>query len=101
MAPERMARRSLVAIYRTGACLAAALAAASVLSAQQAGPAQPAGTGVVLGRVIDAASSAPLAGVIVTLVPSAGPTGTTPPPIRNILTDQQGRFVFRLVSQGS
>jgi hypothetical protein len=51
-------------------------------------------TGLILGRVVDADSNAPLAGVVVVL---AG--GERPEP--RALTDADGRFVFRGLTAGS
>jgi hypothetical protein len=77
---------------------------ATLAFAQQPGPPGPAplGTGVIVGRVIDATSNAAVASVTVALMPagpavSAGPAG----PPRTVLTDRQGRFVFRQLPAGA
>lgn len=71
---------------------------ASVLSAQTPGPAGRTAApskGLIVGRVQDAVSSAPIAGVIVSL--SGAPLTSA---IR-VLTDAKGQFLFRNVPAGS
>jgi hypothetical protein len=62
----------------------------------QAPPQGPTGTGLILGRVVDADAGRPVSAVVVTAVASADPF-TIPPAGRpqSMLTDAQGRFVFR------
>ncbi len=82
---------------RIGASLAFALLAPSWTVGWQGPPAQgPTGTGLILGRVIDAGAGSPVSGVVVTAVASPDPF-TIPPAGRpqSVLTDAQGRFVFR------
>jgi uncharacterized GH25 family protein len=81
-----------------------------------ANPAQPppvVSTGIMVGRVIDAATGKPVAGATVTI--SGGPTRTAPPtpptrgasapmpalPPPRILTDSEGRFAFRKLTRGN
>ena len=76
------------------------LLAASVITAQQAAPVA---NGLILGRVIDAATKAPVVGVLVEIgaSPASVPPGASrPQPVRT-LTDAQGRFVFRQLPPGS
>lgn len=55
------------------------------------------GTGVFMGRVLDADSKAPIEGAVVSLSQTAG-SGTTSEPV---LTDEQGRFAFTDLRAGS
>ncbi len=73
---------------------------ASTLTAQQA---PPVANGVILGKVIDAATKEPVAGALVDIGVSPGslPAAVTPPPRLRTLTDAQGRFVFRQLLPGS
>src|SRR5687767_13991780 len=73
---------------------------ASVLTAQQAAPVA---NGVILGKVIDAETKAPVAGVLVQigLTPVMPPATPVQPIPTKTLTDDQGRFVFRLLPPGS
>ena len=64
---------------------------------QGPGGGPPPGTGLILGRVVDAASSTPVSGVLVSA--GAGVAGPQNVP-RIVLTDAQGRFVFRQLPQG-
>ena len=77
------------------------LAMAVAISAQQPQQAQPPPTGLVLGRVVDAQTSQPLAGVFVALNggPPQTPNAPRVAPVRTV-TDAQGRFLFRSVSSG-
>ena len=70
----------------------------SVLSAQSpSGPGKtaPPSKGLIVGRVVDAASDAPIPSVIVSL--SGAPLTSS---IR-VLTDAKGQFMFRNVPKGS
>jgi hypothetical protein len=71
-----------------------------VTSARQ--PQAPAGTGVIVGRVVDAVSGAPVSGAVVTAIASPDPT-TIPPSGQpaSMLTDAQGRFAFRSLPKGT
>jgi uncharacterized protein (DUF2141 family) len=68
----------------------------------QGTPAQPAQqTGLILGRVVDAASGRPLAGAIVSL---EGGIVTAPPPsggLPRAITNGNGQFVFRRLPKGT
>lgn len=84
-------------IVSVALCVVVSLVA---LAAQQAPPAPAQGTGLIMGRVVDAETEKPLPGVIVEiasdgLMPSAAPAVPNPP--RKQLTNAQGRFVFRLL----
>ena len=79
--------------------LPVAVLASAVLAAQQA----PVANGIILGRVIDAATKAPVVGVLVEIGASSAtipPGASRPQPVRT-LTDAQGRFVFRQLPPGS
>ena len=58
-------------------------------------------TGAILGRVVDAAAGTPVSGVVVSAVGSPDPA-TIPPSgqPQSMLTDAQGRFVFRNLPKG-
>lgn len=73
--------------------------ASTVLNARQAAPVA---NGVILGKVVDAVTKAPLPGVLVEVGPSPGnPPASSAPAVRlRALTDAQGRFVFRLLPPG-
>ncbi|HUR21095.1 MAG TPA: carboxypeptidase-like regulatory domain-containing protein, partial [Vicinamibacterales bacterium] len=73
--------------------------ASAVVAAQQ----EPVANGVILGKVVDAATKAPVAGVLVTVGVSPGsiPLASAPPQPIRALTDAQGRFVFRHLRPGS
>jgi hypothetical protein len=78
-------------------------------------PAPPAlvSTGIIVGRVIDAATGRPVAGATVTISGGPSRTAPTPPPVRGggspmpplppprILTDGEGRFAFRKLTRGN
>lgn len=66
--------------------------------AAQVGPPARAGTiakGLIVGRVVDASSNAPIPSVIVTLAGAPLSSGI------RVLTDSQGRFLYRNVPRGS
>src|SRR5688572_28080765 len=92
------------AMRQCGNCLNGALIvlvlAASGLAAQQAGPVA---NGVIVGKVIDAATKAPVVGALVQigLTPGMTPVTQAQPLPTKTLTDDQGRFVFRLLPPGS
>ena len=77
------------------------VAMATATAAQQPPPQAPAATGLIVGRVVDAKSSQPLAGVFVALNggPPQTPNAPRVAPVRTI-TDAQGRFLFRGVAAG-
>ncbi len=77
---------------RTGGAVTADISEMMV-SGGPAGPMEV-GTGVIVGRVVEADANTPVAGTIVTL--SVG--GFTP---LRVLTDGQGRFAFRALPKGS
>jgi hypothetical protein len=95
---------------RSGVVLLAALpiGAPSAVARQSASPAGAAGTGFIMGRVVDSTSGAPIIGAVVTINGAAldrpaspfepGPAGRGP---RSTLVDSQGRFLFRNVPQGT
>jgi hypothetical protein len=56
------------------------------------------GTAVILGGVVDAATNAPIASVLVTLSPAAPAEGRQP---QRAITGASGRFAFRNVPAGS
>src|SRR6187402_3467174 len=70
---------------------------------QPAQPPPPPPTGLILGRVVDAASGRPVPGAIVALqhgamiMPGAPPPGPQP----RALTNANGQFVFRRLPKGS
>jgi hypothetical protein len=72
-----------------------ALGAASVVAQT---PAPPTGTGLILGRVVDATTGRPLADVTVTLTepPAQGP-GTAAP---KVMTSGDGYFLFSALARG-
>jgi len=63
----------------------------------------------VMGRVLEAATNRPIAGAIVTITAvaidgghdAATPSSSSPPRSRRVLTDDQGRFLFRDLSKGT
>lgn len=68
------------------------------ISSRQASPTSqsPTGTGLILGRVIDADAGTPVSGVVVTAIASSDPATIAPTGRpQSMLTDAQGRFVFR------
>ena len=85
--------------------------AATLVRAQGPAPPMPAGTNVLVGRVVEVGTGAPVGGAIVTLtgqfdasgkpVP-ANPTvrGAEPPPSVNVMTTASGYFVFRNLPAG-
>ncbi len=72
---------------------------AVLLSLQvQALPADsPPATAMIAGRVVDAASGAPLPGATVSLSGTVLRGATTP----RLMTDSQGRFVYRHLPEGA
>ena len=78
---------------------------AAVLSAAQAPQPPPAqsGTALILGQVLDGSTDQPMGGVIVSLAaPTPAPAPPRPPttPRRSVITDANGRFVFRELPAG-
>jgi hypothetical protein len=85
---------------RLAALLVLLIIEAAAVTGRQPQPAP--GTGVILGRVIDAATGAPISGVVVTAAGSSDPATVSPPgQPQSMLTDAQGRFVFRNLPQGT
>lgn len=86
-------------LLRVGTILAVAVcdpyAWQSTQQNREAAPTQ--GTGVFMGRVVDADSRAPIGGAVVSMSQTAG-SGTT---IEPVLTDDQGRFAFADLRAGS
>lgn len=83
---------------------------------QSDGPDSPrTGTGLIIGRVVDAETDRPISGAIVmTTLPVAAPASPTPPPAPGspgarggrpgqvrVLTGQDGRFLFHRLPQGT
>ena len=82
------------AAFLVGAGFGVGLAAQAPVTPPR-GTAAPAPTGIVLGRVLDATTDTPIANVIVALVGAPLPRAVT------VLTDGQGRFLFRSVPKGT
>src|SRR5262245_27987260 len=94
------------------------MAGALALPAAQAPQEPPKGTGLILGRVVDATSGGPVAGAIVSVIggspataiaptgevliasgsPAAGAAASGAP--RQVITDSDGRFMFRDLASG-
>jgi protocatechuate 3,4-dioxygenase beta subunit len=86
-----------------GVATAALLTVVSIAGIQSQGtPAQPAPqAGLILGRVVDAASGRPISGAIVSL---EGGIVTAPPPsggLPRAITNGNGQFVFRRLPKGT
>jgi hypothetical protein len=65
-------------------------------------PAEQTGTGLILGRVVDAETNQPISGVLINLAGGADVPGPSPAGIPwRLLNDAQGRFVFRNLPRGS
>ncbi len=81
----------------------AAGAVATLLMAPAGAQQSAAGTGLVIGRVLEAGSDRPIAGALVTLAPSApgAATAARPAPPPRAMTDARGRFVLRDIDKGS
>src|SRR6188474_2617083 len=76
------------------AAFVAGLGAQSPSTPQQNSSA-PVPSGLIVGRVLDATANTPIANVVV------GLAGPSLPRAINVLTDGQGRFVFRSVPKGA
>jgi protocatechuate 3,4-dioxygenase beta subunit len=96
----RMLRLRRSARVRTAAALACAVLA--VLLRPVAAQQDQTGTALVIGRVLEAGSDRPIAGVIVTLAPapSPGTSAAQPAPPLRAMTDARGRFVLRDIDGG-
>ncbi|HWB30506.1 MAG TPA: carboxypeptidase regulatory-like domain-containing protein [Vicinamibacterales bacterium] len=83
------------------AVAAAACAVLAVLLRPVAAQQDQAGTGLIIGQVLEAGSDRPIAGVIVTLAPASPGASTARPasPLR-AMTDARGRFVLRDIDSG-
>jgi hypothetical protein len=79
-------------------CLALVVCASAVVIAQNQ---QPPGTGLVVGRVVDAASNRPIAGAMVTIGSLPAPMPPAVEPTRRVVTDSDGRFLFRDLRKGA
>jgi len=85
--------------------LVAALGAA-LLNAQGSAPPMPAGTNVLVGRVVDIGTGAPVAGAIVSLTAQVNASGRPPTasgpalPSLDVMTTTGGHFVFRDLPAG-
>jgi hypothetical protein len=78
-----------------------ASASLAALAASQR-PAEPTGTGLILGHVVDAESNQPISGVLLGLSGGGAVPGPSPAGIGwRLLTDAQGRFVFRNLPKGA
>jgi len=95
---------------RGAAWLALVMSGTIATAARQGPPPAPqgaAGTSVLLGRVVDADSGAAISGVLVTTLGAVGrdpvPYGSPAPPGRPqaMVSDSQGRFVFRNLAKGT
>ena len=72
---------------------------ATVRSAEQT---VPTSTGLILGRVVDAESGQPISGILISLGGGGAAPGPSPAGIVwRLLTDGQGRFVFRNLPKGA
>jgi len=97
-----MARARLVPIGLVLALLAGvSLRAGQVVSIsgnapERAGP-PPTGTGLVIGRVVEADSNRPVSGAVIYV----GMTAPRPAVFDPVMTDDQGRFVLRDLPAGS
>jgi len=82
--------------------LLVAISIASVLTpAAQQTPATPS-SALIVGRVVDAVTGTPVPGVLVTLLQMNGAIANTQPiPEPRMVTDAQGRFLFRGAPAGS
>jgi len=60
----------------------------------------PAGSGLIVGRVVDASSDAPVGDAIVTLVLSSAPAAN-PPSSQRVMVDGRGRFLFHDLPKGT
>jgi protocatechuate 3,4-dioxygenase beta subunit len=85
-----------------GALVSLVIALMPVPGAGQA-PAQSSASGMVTGRVVDAATGAAIAGAVVSIGRPASPAGRAPSGsgLAPILSDRDGRFFFRDLSPGA
>jgi Carboxypeptidase regulatory-like domain len=86
----------------TGA--AAVLSIAIALGSQTAQPQSPPSTGLIVGRVVDAASGRPVGGVVVSLNGGNAPVAPSPQAAAGqprAMTNANGQFVFRKLAKGS
>jgi hypothetical protein len=83
---------------RLSACVFTFLLSVTLVGSQQQPPAaRP--TGLLLGRVLDAQSGQPLAGVSLQLAPQIPQAGTVRP--LAVVSDAQGRFLFSELARGA
>lgn len=91
-------------VNRIGSVVVWLVVSLTVAGAQQAAP-PPAGTGLIMGRVVSAGTDEGLPGIMVTITgqprpeASSGPSSVPTPP-RRVVTDGQGRYVFRQLRPG-
>jgi hypothetical protein len=76
------------------------VAGAGSVAARQAFPTDKA-SGVIVGRVVDADTGAPVPGVVVHAARVRADTGAPPASRESLLTDPQGRFVFGGLADGA
>ena len=100
--PQRVSTRSRASCRGAGVFAAFLILGLTASTPASQPPAQVA-NGVILGKVVDAATKEPIEGVLVDVRVSAGslPPGTQPPQPVRLLTDAHGRFVFRQLLPGS
>src|SRR5262245_46401881 len=92
---SRRVRMTATAVW--GALIALGVPLAQVPARPQ--PSQP--TGLIVGRVVDAASGRPIAGAIVSLNGGAIRSGPGDPGQPRAMTSASGQFVFRKLAKGS
>ncbi len=103
-----MAPLSWTVLARMAAASLAALIGAATLGGQSpASPTppaqQPPGTGLIVGQVVDAESGRPVGESIVTLMGNAGQAVNPAAALaaaRKVITDSNGRFVYRELAKG-
>ncbi len=91
---------TLVRLAAIAAVLGTTITATAARQAQTSAP--PPGTGLVLGRVVEAGTGKMLPGITVTIngQPLRATPAEPPSPPRRVVTDDQGRYVFRQLRPG-